>query len=857
MFGRRTSPDFPPDKKEPKFIPSPEGERVDEEVGKNKERLTEYQRMRAWYNAQPKEQPQPGPNPDNPVLEDGVYDASRWTGRTETEPPAFSHHSPAKWRETLGTLIAQIQAMPGHRLEEANAVHKRYQETHEQGVSERQKKRASEKTLAEKASIHTEYDAARKAEEAYRDALATFYKNNSYLERNAKLHRAVPDTEVAELRRREDEMKKAFIAETNAAITSAEKRFDEWRERKTAQNPNIQASALDKEKFMARYRGMVRATELGVRMQEAKTEARREGLDVKGKAVYEKAFMYMARTAGSGMDALKKRYGAEKVAKIAKAARLVSAATLSTALFGGVSGLGFAGSALVKLGRSLLGITAGATAGQASGKIYEKWLGKGASAKMNVLGRAGNVFSDADFDAFAKAFKKGNSSAVARKKKLVETGTAFLVGGAVGAGAQEATGFWSTPVAQLESVQEAGLVLQSSPGSTSVISDFEPDNAPVKFHPEVRPGPIAIETPEDLPVTTENSLDRETFLEESPEPIDSPVAEAVQVTAERGDGAIKMFEHLREELLAKYPDFDQAPSEVKEFLSLDSEALAMKYGFYNPGTAQESAIIALGSTLELRPDGSLVFTAPNAEATILGHGTEGVADVLSTPNPDIEDAPRPAPQAETAPRLTPEGDILETQRLNLEQLERARAGRPEVGLPQSDTSTSVTSPSEVVEPSTTSVESFSERLESLRSPVAARAFIDAEISQRGISPDLIAELTKAAPDMTPDPTLFRYIEPGDGTVPGPTVFLGSDGRFTVYGAAADGENYPAQVTIAGKFAAESGQPVNVLLPDGARGHLVVFPDGTVKEETGGFLRSYNPPQPINQSVYAFRREDVT
>ena len=160
-------------------------------------------------------------------------------------------------------------------------------------------------------------------------------------------------------------------------------------------------------------------------------------------------------------------------------------------------------------------------------------------------------------------------------------------------------------------------------------------------------------------------------------------------------------------------------------------------------------------------------------------------------------------------------------------------------------------PSTVLESSQSA--NLPDRVDAAGSPADARALINSEIAERGLSPRVVAEAIRAAPHMTPDAKLLSYVEPNTGKIPGPAVFLGQDGRLTVYGAAQEGDNYSAQIAVAKQFAAAAGQPVNVLLPEGARGHVVVSPDGSEEEKTPSFFTRYRPLQPATESVYVFPR----
>jgi len=146
---------------------------------------------------------------------------------------------------------------------------------------------------------------------------------------------------------------------------------------------------------------------------------------------------------------------------------------------------------------------------------------------------------------------------------------------------------------------------------------------------------------------------------------------------------------------------------------------------------------------------------------------------------------------------------------------------------------------------------FSERISAMSAGEARRAFIDAEIASHGVTPGLAREMADAAPRMAVDPSLQTLIDPlPNGMPPGPMVFLGSDGRFTVWGTSAYGDPYQINLAVAKDFAERTGQPVNVLYPDGRPGYAAVQPNGEAERGTGAVL------QTPAQSVYAFPRPRV-
>lgn len=376
-----------------------------------------------------------------------------------------------------------------------------------------------EAARAEKAGIGPEHEAARAADAKLRAAYEDFYKMHSWAGRQIAKVDSVFDREdddtsdpnhaLLKIKQLEQVARKARIAETNAAIASAEIRFAEWAEKKEATraggsrrlkshpDEGVRSAVLRgdhdidytdpdyNDRLMRRYRGIIRATNLGVRPAELKVEARREALDAKGKNAVERALAWAgggivkgAVGAYKGVEkgvetALIKKYTSEFIKKgedketakkkgeakarkmlpsTMKGIRLVTTAAAATAVFGSIGVLGHVGSAVFRLGRAALGGVVGASAAKYAGKKYEKHA-KELQYDMESAGRSQFQFDEEMLAEFEKLYKKGNAKARATKKSLVEMGTAILTGGGVAAGSSLGlVGFES-----LASVHEANV----------------------------------------------------------------------------------------------------------------------------------------------------------------------------------------------------------------------------------------------------------------------------------------------------------------------------------------------------------------------------------------------------------------
>ena len=84
------------------------------------------------------------------------------------------------------------------------------------------------------------------------------------------------------------------------------------------------------------------------------------------------------------------------------------------------------------------------------------------------------------------------------------------------------------------------------------------------------------------------------------------------VTFEHGHGGIREIEDLQNQLSKQYPDMSKAPQSIQDFVHADATKEAIKLGFYNPNSPNESALIKAGSVLRMDEHGNLLFGHPDA-----------------------------------------------------------------------------------------------------------------------------------------------------------------------------------------------------------------------------------------------------
>jgi len=89
------------------------------------------------------------------------------------------------------------------------------------------------------------------------------------------------------------------------------------------------------------------------------------------------------------------------------------------------------------------------------------------------------------------------------------------------------------------------------------------------------------------------------------------------ITFDHGKGAIHGIKELQAQIHKDYPDISKAPKSVQDFMAeKDPAKLAMKLGFYDPNSPDESALILKGQVLKFDEHGKLLFGKPDASGNV-------------------------------------------------------------------------------------------------------------------------------------------------------------------------------------------------------------------------------------------------
>lgn len=339
------------------------------------------------------------------------------------------------------------------------------------------------------------------------------------------------------------------------------------------------------------------------------TELKIEGLSEKQRGSLMKAVEWYG-----GMNrGLETRFG-RNGARLLRAA--VSGVIAAGATAGGVGILAAAGYGTWRAAKAYLGFVAGGAVAETAGTFFKSRAMKSADAARARLGMAGGALGNElsvdeieRMDAQRRKLSYDASEArVARKVALGKALVALGFGGVLS-------------IALAEGVVEADIKSPGGPSTTGPVAE----QPPVPPEVSVTPEPLAtppVETPAPTP---------ETSLTPAPVPeglddMNAVVDEIHEVTAKRGDGAIRMLDRLHDDLVAKgiTPDSPGISPEMKAVLEADTPAevaeLAKKLGFYDPENVNESAVISRGASLKFE-DGKLVFTQTGGQPQVLGTDT--------------------------------------------------------------------------------------------------------------------------------------------------------------------------------------------------------------------------------------------
>lgn len=146
-----------------------------------------------------------------------------------------------------------------------------------------------------------------------------------------------------------------------------------------------------------------------------------------------------------------------------------------------------------------------------------------------------------------------------------------------------------------------------------------------------KPAVAQPEAPTALPVETSPAPETPALpapaVPEGLDDMSAVVDEIHEVTAKRGDGAIRMLDRLHDDLVAKgiTPNSPGISAEMKAVLEADTPAevaeLAKKLGFYDPDNVNESAVITRGASLKFE-DGKLVLTQAGGTPQVVSESSK-------------------------------------------------------------------------------------------------------------------------------------------------------------------------------------------------------------------------------------------
>lgn len=137
-----------------------------------------------------------------------------------------------------------------------------------------------------------------------------------------------------------------------------------------------------------------------------------------------------------------------------------------------------------------------------------------------------------------------------------------------------------------------------------------------------------------------------TPIEQTAEPIEAeqipPVIQphaSIEAIVGKGDGAIRTIEDLQDKLRAEYPEGAERPASVQHILDTKADKLAIEYGMFKPGEAEESAMFKVGGKFSVDESGNVSYQeTADGSATILEKGTD--AKVTEVYKGDMFDSDR-------------------------------------------------------------------------------------------------------------------------------------------------------------------------------------------------------------------------
>ena len=514
--------------------------------------------------------------------------------------------------------------------------------------------------LAERTGLSDEKYELDQKEARYLDVYKKFYTDNNKLSRTFKTLRKSSDVaEIKALKSTYDESRLAYankIAEKarEAAIQTASAPMNpEFVRRKTEEfnatilesgtdeqfadmqrkSPDYQAQLneyLNKENAERRQKkiesiaAMARFHDVIKPAAEKKIEAREQALGEKGITQLERAAVSLKEW----NSAQEEKYGkagwrARKLMITTGIATVGAAATgvgLTTAL------LGFAG---IKIGRSLVGMTAGTATGALSGKVANMFARRSqerANEKLPSLGKHLSLESVEDFVALDR---ERESTFAAAQERTVEKKT--MIASALGAflGGAGATSLFSLSdlLSHMPSVQHT-IDSATSHGS-HVTVPASPNHAPQEIpnhrvHESI--GSVSHTAPSsELHETQAADAPRQTLIDGAKHEVNSSAepAHTVERVEIKGhvNNADKLFEQFTAKLHEQYPDASKAPESVQKLFTIDGNRDHLTLALGLQDAHGNSIVMHKGDYVSLDGDKVMLHQVGKGSVDIVGaHG---------------------------------------------------------------------------------------------------------------------------------------------------------------------------------------------------------------------------------------------
>lgn len=425
---------------------------------------------------------------------------------------------------------------------------------------------------------------------------------------------------------------------------------------------------------------ILRATQLS-------NEARRQGLDERGKTLLGKvenwslrlplriakglntvslgagkglASVFHKSARGTSLDALAQREALGQ--RYARAVRIFGGAAIATAVAVGTTPVAATGAALtfaVFSGRSVLSMAAGLGAATATGNIFSKLTGSKEKRVSRRDALRASVSSTRELRALQEQYRKGNWQERAKRKAMLQMGAAVVAGGG--------TGLLTSPIATeilerlgaLEGVQNAG--------NTVVTAEDIQDAVGVDST-----GPTSSESVQaNTPHTTEGgaSSSVSSTVENAPASHVSPTTpenllKGAVIT--KNEGFNSLITELRHSVQTELPPGMQDSSAVmKQLFETPINKLSVDLNAFDPTTG-ESMLMQPGDQLFLDDNGNLWFQQSGSDSFKLVMENDPTAPNGVRIHPFSEDTPTLGPKSmpqemSTDAASTTRGEVSVTQ----------------------------------------------------------------------------------------------------------------------------------------------------------------------------------------------------